>query len=228
MRPVRPTRTATLAVVLAGLLTLSLVAPVAALAAAGDGDTHATLGQTGADGPGSVAEARQEFDRTAFVIGISGDGTVRWTCRFERTLSNESECQDFRTFVDRFNSEGTALDTDFGNRSNRLVDAGTNATGREMAAEAFRHDARVSELGNEGIVEMSFRWVGFAPVEGDRVVLAPPSTDEPAGTPTTTGAVTTDATTSLGGGDGGGLGVLPLGHVRRRWGWRGHRERGRW
>lgn len=111
MRPVRPTRTATLAVVLAGLLTLSLVAPVAALAAAGDGDTHATLGQTGADGPGSVAEARQEFDRTAFVIGISGDGTVRWTCRFERTLSNESECQDFRTFVDRFNSEETALDT---------------------------------------------------------------------------------------------------------------------
>jgi hypothetical protein len=41
-----------------------------------------------------------------------------------------------------------------------------------MAARDFRRDAGVSELGNEGIVEMSFHWVGFAPVAGDRVVVS--------------------------------------------------------
>jgi hypothetical protein len=178
MRPVRAPRTTALAVALASLLALSLGAPVAALGTAGHGVVPADapadvppFAQVDPTGPESVAEAQQEFDRTAFIITVHGNGTARWTFRFERTLANETERQDFRTFADRFDTEETALYTDFVNRSERLVAAGTNATGREMAAEEFRRDARVSELGNEGIVEMSFRWVGFAPVSGDRVVV---------------------------------------------------------
>ncbi|MFC7227648.1 hypothetical protein N0B31_09560 [Salinirubellus salinus] len=159
---------ASLLVVGVGAPLLTLGAPTVAAGAPAAGTQPATADRPG---PESVAEAQQEFDRTAFLVTVYGNGTARWTFRFERTLSNETERQDFETFADRFDSEETALYTDFVNRSERLVSAGTNATDREMAAEAFQRDARVSELGNEGIVEMSFRWVGFATVEGDRVVV---------------------------------------------------------
>jgi len=174
MRPVRPSHSSALAIALASLLLLgsglsaaALALPGAAAGAPGSSTTAADLA-----GPESVAEAQQEFDRTAFLITVYGNGSARWTFRFERTLANETERQDFRTFADQFDSEETALYTDFVNRSERLTASGTNATGREMEARDFRRDARVSELGNEGIVEMSFRWVGFAPVNGDRVVVS--------------------------------------------------------
>jgi hypothetical protein len=175
MRPDRLTRAIALSLALASLLVVGVGAPLLTLGAptVAAGAPAAGTPPAAADlpGPESVAEAQQEFDRTAFLITVYGNGTAQWTFRFERTLSNETERQDFETYAERFDSEETALYTDFVNRSDRLVTAGTNATGREMAAEAFQRDARVSELGNEGIVEMSFRWVGFAPVEGDRVVV---------------------------------------------------------
>ena len=172
MRPDRLSRSPVLAVALASLLLLSLCAPVAALGGS-SAATDTALRSTSTDlpDPQSVAEAQQEFDRTAFLITVYENGSARWTFRFERTLSNETERQDFRTFADRFNSEETALYTDFVNRSERLTATGTNATGREMTASDFQREARVGELGTEGIVEMSFRWDGFAPVDGERVVV---------------------------------------------------------
>jgi hypothetical protein len=174
MRPVRPSRSSALALALASLLLLGsgVFAAALALPGAAAGAPASSTTAAGPANPESVAEAQQEFDRTAFLITVYGNGSARWTFRFERTLANETERQDFRTFADQFNSEETALYTDFVNRSERLTASGTNATGREMAARDFRRDARVSELGNEGIVEMSFRWVGFAPVNGDRVVVS--------------------------------------------------------
>ena len=131
MRPDRLSGSSVRAIALASLLLVGLATPLASLAlpatAAGATTATATMGLSD---PESVAEAQQEFDRTAFLITVYENGSARWTFRFERTLANETERDDFRTFADRFNSEETALYTDFVNRSDRLTAAGTNATGR--------------------------------------------------------------------------------------------------
>jgi hypothetical protein len=151
---------------------LSTLVVLSGLAGAGVGAGVAAP-DTGAavTDPGSLAEAQQQFDRTEFRITLYENGSARWTFRYQQTLDNETERTDFGTFAERFNTEETALYTDFVNRSEALTASGSEATGREMAATDFSREAFVNDLGNQGVVEMSFRWDGFARAEGDRVVV---------------------------------------------------------
>jgi hypothetical protein len=133
------------------------------------GATHAP-DDAGVD-PGSLSELQGEFDRTEFRITVYANGSATWTVRYQQTLDNETERRDFEAFAETFNDRETPLYTDFVNRSRTLVNAGTDATGREMSAEAFARRAYVNQLGNLGVVELSFRWTAFAPVDGERVVV---------------------------------------------------------
>ncbi|MEF8862229.1 MAG: hypothetical protein V5A40_10810 [Haloarculaceae archaeon] len=123
-----------------------------------------------ASDPETVRELQQEFDRTEFRITVDANGSAEWTFRFKRTLENDTERRDFRTFADGFNDESTELYTDFRQRARTLTTQGANATGRPMNATDFSKRAFVNSLGNQGIVEMSFRWVAFAPVADDGTV----------------------------------------------------------
>ncbi|WP_254537793.1 helix-turn-helix transcriptional regulator [Halomarina litorea] len=120
---------------------------------------------------GVAAAQSQEFDRTVFSIEVYENGSARWTFSYRRSLANESERAQFEAYAEEFNAEETATYRDFMRRADALVRAGANETGREMSATDFRREASVSNLGNQGIVEMSFRWDGFAVTEGDRVVV---------------------------------------------------------
>jgi hypothetical protein len=120
--------------------------------------------------PETVRELQQEFDRTEFRITVDTDGSAEWTFRFKRTLENDTERADFRAFAEGFNDGSTTLYTDFQQRARALSAEGANATGRPMNATDFSKRAFVDSLGNQGIVEMSFRWVAFAPVADDGTV----------------------------------------------------------
>jgi len=123
-----------------------------------------------ASDPDTVRELQQEFDRTEFRITVRANGSARWTFRFKRTLQNDTERDDFRAFADEFNNGSTGLYTDFQRRARLLTAEGANATGRPMNATGFSKRAFVNSLGNQGIVEMSFRWTAFAPVADDGTV----------------------------------------------------------
>ena len=109
----------------------------------------------------------QEFeaDRTAFIITVYGNGSAEWRFRYERAL-NGSERDDFEAFAEEFNDDETELFTNFRTRARWLTDNGSRATGREMRATGFARDARVEGLAPQtqalGVVELSFRWEGFA------------------------------------------------------------------
>ena len=106
-----------------------------------------------------------EADRTAFVITVYGNGSAEWRFRYERAL-NGSERDDFEAFAEEFNDDETELFTNFRTRARWLTDNGSEATGREMRATGFARDARVEGLAPQtqalGVVELSFRWEGFA------------------------------------------------------------------
>jgi len=140
-------------------------------------DSARTLGPAPDRGPASAAsdpdtvrELQQEFDRTEFHITVGANGSARWTFRFKRTLENDTERRDFRAFADEFDNGSTELYTDFQRRARTLTAEGANATGRPMNATDFSKRAFVNSLGNQGIVEMSFRWTAFAPVADDGTV----------------------------------------------------------
>ena len=132
------------------------------------GFDRGTAGAAGAaSDPETVRELLQEFDRTEFRITVGANGSAEWTFRFKQTLANETERGDFRTFAEGFNEGSTGLYTDFQRRARSLTEAGANATGRQMNATAFSKRAFVNSLGNQGIVEMSFRWTAFSVVADD-------------------------------------------------------------
>ncbi len=109
-----------------------------------------------------------EADRTAFVVTVYENGSAEWRFRYERAL-NGSEREDFEAFAEEFNENETELFTNFRTRARWLADNGSGATGREMRATGFDRDARVEGLTPQtqalGVVELSFRWEGFARVD---------------------------------------------------------------
>ncbi|MDG5777000.1 helix-turn-helix domain-containing protein [Haloarculaceae archaeon H-GB2-1] len=121
--------------------------------------------------PQAAVEEPPEFESTSFEITVYQNGSARWAFEHSRPLANESERKDYEAFAEQFNSEEGPLYRNFQTRTHRLLDAGRNATGREMKARNFSREASVSELGNRGVLRMSFIWEGFAPVEGDRVMV---------------------------------------------------------
>jgi len=112
-----------------------------------------------------------EFDSTTFEITVFANGTARWTFEHSRPLANDTEREQYRDFAERFNSENLSFYESFKDRARRLVSAGRNATGRNMTARNFQKRAFVDDLGNRGLVRMSFMWTVFAPrAEGDLLV----------------------------------------------------------
>lgn len=127
---------------------------------------------------GATAETRstnlfatqQEFDSTEFHITVYENGSARWTFMYKKTL-NDSNRPEFEAYAERFNENETETYLTFQDRARALTRSGTNATGRQMNATAFRKHAYVTNLGNRGIVEMSFMWSNFAIATEDRVTV---------------------------------------------------------
>lgn len=137
------------------------------LHAVGGGDTTAAMG--GAQRLGT--DGLQSFDRTVFSIEVYDNGSARWTFSYRRSLANDTQRQRFEAYAEEFNGEETTTYQDFKQRAGALTRAGENETDRAMNATGFRKDAYVNNLGNQGVVEMSFLWVGFGVTRGDRVVV---------------------------------------------------------
>ncbi|SDM35327.1 hypothetical protein SAMN04487949_1380 [Halogranum gelatinilyticum] len=126
-----------------------------------------------ASGDAPNVAVQESFDRNEVQLTVFENGSARWTFHYERTLTNETEQQNFESFATEFNANETPLYTRFQAESSDLVAGGENLTGREMTANDFNRRAFVTtSLGNDiGVVEMSFTWTNFAAQEGDRVIV---------------------------------------------------------
>lgn len=111
-----------------------------------------------------------DFDRITFRIEVFENGDARWTTANWKSLENETERDDFQTFIDRFEDESTAQFDAFVARAEALTDAGTDATGRQMEATSFERSGTIDPL-NRGVIEMSFVWTNFAVVEDEDVFV---------------------------------------------------------
>ncbi len=113
--------------------------------------------------PLQPATTPADFDTTGFEIHVDANGSARWTVEHSRVLTNESEIQDFETFMAEFNGSQSEVAANFRERSNRIVDSASNALGRSMNATDFETAVSIQQLGQtRGVLELSFRWSNFA------------------------------------------------------------------
>ncbi len=159
--------------VVASLVLCSLLVPAVAVGVATThttDSTHTSIGQV--DDTAFLQEF--EADRTEFHVTVYENGSATWLFRYETQLTTAEERDDFDAFAEEFNTQETELYTNFRDRAVELAAAGSNATDREMEASAFQRTARTEGLDPQGddlgIVEMSFRWSGFAETT-DQVVV---------------------------------------------------------
>ena len=152
----------------------TLLAPATVLGAAAAGPTGPNDARHAVEAP-TVALQGFEADRTSFRITVYENGSAEWTFRYEKSL-NESDREAFEAFAEEFNTNETELFVNFRTRARWLTDNGSQATGREMKARNFQREARIEGLDPQqqalGVVEMSFRWEGFAVVADDGRVEA--------------------------------------------------------
>ena len=168
-----------ISLLLASALLCSAVAPGAAGTGGASGAAPDGAGVVGSVGSASLGAPTLlqgfEADRTSFRITVYENGSAEWRFRYEKGLDG-SEREDFEAFAERFNENETDLYTNFRKRARWLTDNGSTATGREMSAEGFDREARTEGLDPQsrtlGVVEMSFRWEGFAQVRDDGRVEA--------------------------------------------------------
>jgi len=127
----------------------------------------------GSDGDRSTLLQRsaEDFDRTLFSVRVFENGSARWTFQYTRLLENETEEATFEGYAAEFRSNQTALAEQFRTQAVELTRFGSNATGRSMNATAFAKDARVTPLGDRGIVELSFTWRNFGELRDGGGVL---------------------------------------------------------
>ncbi|WP_458190280.1 helix-turn-helix transcriptional regulator [Haladaptatus sp. NG-WS-4] len=125
-----------------------------------------TTQSNGPTNPQTIATS-QEFDDVEFQIVVYENYSARWTFRYEKTLNNQSEREEFNQFAKEFNNGETELYRDFRTNAGQLTSTANNQTERGMVAENFSKRAYVGGGGlnqdaKRGVVEMSFRWTSFA------------------------------------------------------------------
>ncbi|TYL39372.1 hypothetical protein CV102_08885 [Natronococcus pandeyae] len=114
----------------------------------------------------------QDFDSTTFEITVHENGSATWTFRHEQRLEDADAERNFEAFAEEFESEETGLYDRFTDQAEALTETGSEMTDREMEATDFNRSASTEHgLNTMGVVEMSFRWDGFAKVEDDRIVV---------------------------------------------------------
>ncbi|WP_266076259.1 helix-turn-helix transcriptional regulator [Haladaptatus caseinilyticus] len=137
-----------------------------------------TLGMTQSDAPTTpqTITTSQEFDDVEFHILVYDNASARWTFHYEKSLETKQERQQFEQFAKQFNSSDTELYRDFRNNAVELTSTANNRTKRAMGAENFSRRAYIGGGGltddtQRGVVEMSFRWDGFAYGKGNTLTI---------------------------------------------------------
>lgn len=119
----------------------------------------------------------EQANETTFQATVFENGDARWTVEYRQRITDEQEREDFEQFAEQFNTTETEAFTNFKTRANRLAEDGTRLTNREMNATDFQREALYvtspnPEVMGDGVIRMSFRWVGFAEQRDRQVVVS--------------------------------------------------------
>ena len=150
-----------LVIVVSVVLILSLVVGPALGAAASTPSPPAQLGG------GSVYQQEVDTDSVRLIVSVAENGSATWTVQYWTRLDDENTTDAFESLQRDIEATPSNFSGRFASRMRSTVRAAENATGREMNATDFDVRAETRAPPDYGVVVYTFRWDGFAAVDGD-------------------------------------------------------------
>ncbi|MFB6079623.1 MAG: helix-turn-helix transcriptional regulator [Haloferacaceae archaeon] len=103
---------------------------------------------------------------------VAANGSATWTVEYRIRLDDRNVTEAFDRLRADIRANRSAYAGRFGTRMDGTVAAASNATGREMRVANVSVTAETRQLPQSyGVVSYRFDWIGFARVDGDRVVV---------------------------------------------------------
>ncbi|AXG08527.1 helix-turn-helix transcriptional regulator [Haloplanus rubicundus] len=151
--------------VVSAVLLLSLVAgPV--LGAVTSAPSSSSTAQLGG---GAVSQQGVDTDSVRLIVSVAENGSATWTVQYWTRLDDENTTAAFESLQRDIESNPSNFSDRFASRMRSTVRASENATGREMSATDFDVQAETRAPPDYGVVVYTFRWDGFAAVDGDTI-----------------------------------------------------------
>ncbi|QSX00485.1 DUF7345 domain-containing protein [Haloterrigena alkaliphila] len=147
---------------------------VVAVLLVGTGPAVAITGAPGTERPQpsplTLQQDQIDADEVRMDLALRSNGTAEWTLEFWIRLDDEESTTAFESLQADIRDEPENHTQSFADRMNETVATASEATGREMAADGFDASTERQSLAREyGVVRYTFRWHGFAAVDGDEL-----------------------------------------------------------
>ena len=144
-------------------LLLTGTAPVSAAAGTADAGQPQSA-------PFAVQQDQIDADEVRMDLALRPNGTADWTLEFLVRLDDEESTTAFESLRDDIRDDPDNHTQSLADRMSETVAAAENATGREMSADGFAVETERQSFAREyGVVRYTFRWHGFAAVDGDEL-----------------------------------------------------------
>ncbi|MDF9747168.1 DUF7345 domain-containing protein [Natrinema salsiterrestre] len=151
-----------------------LTAVVVAVLLLGTGPVGAATGATttaqSQSNPFAVQQDQIDADEVRMDVAVRPNGTAEWTLEFWVHLDDDESETAFESLQSDIRNDPDNYTRNLADRMDETVGAASDATGREMSADEFTVTTERQSLAREyGVVRYTFRWDGFAAVDGDEL-----------------------------------------------------------
>jgi uncharacterized membrane protein len=153
---------------------VGLTAVVVAVLLLGTGPVGAATGaatteQSGSN-PFAVQQDQIDADDVRMDVAIQPNGTAEWTLEFWIRLDDNESTTAFESLQSDIREDPGNYTQRLADRMEQTVGTASNATGREMSTDGFTVSTDRQSFAREyGVVRYTFRWHGFAAVNGDEL-----------------------------------------------------------
>jgi hypothetical protein len=154
-------RLVAVAVAVAVVLVSAVVPVIGAVAPAGTSSPQIASGPTFQQGV--------DTDSVRLIVSVDRNGSAAWTVQYWTRLDDENTTTAFESLQADIEATPSNFSDRFASRMRSTVSTAENATGREMNATDFGVSAETRTPPQYGVVSYTFRWNGFAVVEGDTI-----------------------------------------------------------
>jgi uncharacterized membrane protein len=120
-------------------------------------------------GGGPLFQQGVDTDSVRLTVDVEENGSASWTVQYWTRLDDENTTEAFESLRNDIESNPSNFSDRFAVRMESTVATAENATGREMNATDFDVRAGTRAPPEYGVVTYSFRWDGFAAIDGDRL-----------------------------------------------------------
>jgi hypothetical protein len=158
-----PSSDRVVAVVVAALILSATAGAIGGATSSGTATSHAQLGG------GQLFQQGLDTDSVRLSVSVGENGSASWTVEYWTRLDGQNTTAAFDSLRSDIDSTPSNFSDPFAARMRSTVATAENSTDREMNATDFHVRAETRAPPEYGVVVYTFRWDGFAAVDGDRL-----------------------------------------------------------